>query len=117
MNLNDKLSLLGHVGLFGLLDDRMRRVMAKRFDERAVPFGETVFQAGDPSDALYVVVSGRARVLGLDAEGEETSLALLGPGDSFGETGLLTGSTRGATVRASDDLYSSTVPHTNVCTV
>ncbi len=105
MDQNQRLLLLGRVGLFSMLDDRMKRSVAKRLDELAVPFGETVFQAGDPSDALYIVVAGKARVVGLTATGKETSLAVLRDGDIFGEGGLLTDSARTATIRAADDLH------------
>src|SRR5207249_224434 len=58
----------------------------------------------EPSDAMYVVVSGQARAVKRTEGGDEISLNVLGPGDLFGEVGLLTEAPRMATVRASGDL-------------
>ncbi len=50
--------------------------------------GKTVFEAGDSADALYVVLSGRVRIVEV-ASGERREVADLGPGDYFGENALL----------------------------
>jgi CRP-like cAMP-binding protein len=60
--------------------------------------GEVIFHQGDPGDALHFITSGRVKVV-LDAEtGEEAVIAILGPGDSFGELALIDGEPRSATV-------------------
>ena len=51
-----------------------------------------------------MLVSGRARVVKAGRGGEEISLNVLRPGDSFGEMALLDNTTRAATVRASSDV-------------
>ena len=56
--------------------------------------GETIFEAGDTADAIFVVLEGEAQV---DVGGR---FHRLGPGDVFGEMGALTGDRRMATVRA-----------------
>lgn len=63
-------------------------------------FGDEIVRQGDHPDGFYVLTSGRARVV-VTEHGAEVPLALLGPGDTFGEMGLLEGSPRSATVRAS----------------
>jgi ATP-binding cassette subfamily B protein len=67
-----------------------------------------IVREGEPADALFVLVSGRARVLkNADRGGSsngEISLGLLKPGDTFGEIGLLEHTTRTVTVRASGDV-------------
>jgi ABC-type bacteriocin/lantibiotic exporter with double-glycine peptidase domain/CRP-like cAMP-binding protein len=70
------------------------------FEERTYAFGDAVFRAGDPPDAYYVVVAGRARVVREGPDGSELALNLLLPGATFGES-VLDGSPRSATVRAS----------------
>jgi signal-transduction protein with cAMP-binding, CBS, and nucleotidyltransferase domain len=50
--------------------------------------GALVFEAGSHSDALYVVLSGRVRIFDTGETGE-VDVALLGPGQSFGEISLL----------------------------
>ncbi len=50
--------------------------------------GRTVFEAGETAEALYIVLSGRVRIVET-AGGEQTEVAELGPGDYFGENALL----------------------------
>ncbi len=65
--------------------------------------GTPIVVEGEPGDALFVIVYGAARV-SHRAGGPALNLALLGPGDYFGEWSLLTGAPRAATVTASSDL-------------
>lgn len=70
--------------------------------EERFEFGESIVKQGDPADALYILVSGRARVVKRTEKGDELALASLRPGDEFGEQALLGEvGTRGATVRCS----------------
>jgi transcriptional regulator with AAA-type ATPase domain/polyferredoxin len=66
--------------------------------------GSTVFRAGDPGDTFYVIHTGRVEVL-LDQTAGDGSrpVALLGPGDCFGEMALLTGEPRSATIRVLEE--------------
>jgi CRP/FNR family cyclic AMP-dependent transcriptional regulator len=59
---------------------------------------ETIIGAGDPTDSLYIVISGRLKVLMSDEQGREVILAILGTGEFFGEMGLLDDSPRSASV-------------------
>jgi len=95
---------LAELALLGVLAPDVRELVAASFVRVHYPFGETIFAAGDPADAFYVLDTGLARVIALDDQGEEVSLNLLRPGDSFGEAGLLDGSRRTATVRATADV-------------
>jgi CRP/FNR family transcriptional regulator, cyclic AMP receptor protein len=62
---------------------------------------ETVFHQGDPGDALYVLATGRVKiVLPAPAAGEPAILATLGPGDFFGELALLDGEPHSASAVA-----------------
>ena len=63
---------------------------------------QTLFQAGDRADAMYVVVEGSLLVLGDSPEGELV-IDQLGPSALIGEKELLSGEPRGATVRAAID--------------
>jgi HlyB family type I secretion system ABC transporter len=104
MDKAQRLALLGGAGPFSLLEERTREKLAARTTLRTCAFGETVFKTGDPGDAMYVVVSGKARVVGQNAAGDEASLALLQAGEFFGITALLSDGPRNATVRAADEL-------------
>ena len=61
--------------------------------------GEVVFFQGDLGDNVYVIQSGECDIL-REANGQQSHIATLGPGDYFGEMALLNDVTRNATVRA-----------------
>ncbi|MCC7370305.1 MAG: FAD-dependent oxidoreductase [Chloroflexi bacterium] len=63
--------------------------------------GQPIIRQGDLADAFYVIVKGSVEVV-REEDGEETVLARLTDGDSFGELGLLQHRRRTATVRAVD---------------
>lgn len=65
--------------------------------------GELLFSQGDPGDRLYLIESGSVEVHTATPEGG-TALSELGAGEVVGETALLTGKPRVATVRAASDL-------------
>jgi CRP-like cAMP-binding protein len=63
--------------------------------------GETIVRQDQWANAFYVITSGEAEVVKYDARGNEQNLeSVLGPGDYFGEIGLLLEPKRTATVRA-----------------
>jgi CRP-like cAMP-binding protein len=64
-----------------------------------------VYRKGAPADGLYIVLSGRVRVLRDGAE-----LGTLGPGDFFGEFSLLLGSEHGHDVDVVEDAELMVVP-------
>lgn len=66
----------------------LARALASLGTLRAYPRRTIVFQEGDPSDQLYVVVEGRVKVFLSDADGKEIVLDVLGPGQYFGEMAL-----------------------------
>jgi HlyB family type I secretion system ABC transporter len=77
--------------------DRVRSLFRKvQYD-----FGEVIVKQGDPADAFFILVSGRARVIKTTARGEEIPLNVLRPGSEFGESALLSTEPRTATVRCS----------------
>ncbi|MBI4524703.1 MAG: anion permease [Deltaproteobacteria bacterium] len=69
-----------------------------------LPRGTELFHEGDPGDAFYLVAKGKMGIYASPgADGTETRVAVLGPGDPVGEMALLTNSPRSATVRAEMD--------------
>lgn len=67
------------------------------------PTGAWVFRRGDPPDALYVVSTGRLRVVAPSPGADDITLATLGPGSIFGEIALLDGRPRSAGVVVTAD--------------
>ena len=91
-------AVLAHSPLLANLpEDALARLgsVARR---RSYRRGEVIFHQGDPGDSLHFLIDGRVKVV-LDAEsGEEAVIAILGPGDCFGELSLIDGEPRSATV-------------------
>jgi ATP-binding cassette subfamily B protein len=97
-------ALLADQPLLVGLPDELRELIERSFVTVRLGFGEALFEQGDVADAYYVIVAGSARVLKEGEDGEEVSLNVLGPGAAFGETALMEGTPRTATVRASSEL-------------
>jgi HlyB family type I secretion system ABC transporter len=97
-------SPLGKLPLLQFLPPAVRAQVVRRFVPVSYAFGAVIVREGDPADALYVLVSGRARVVKRGDTGEEIPLNILRAGDAFGEMALLERTTRMATVRASSDV-------------
>lgn len=49
---------------------------------------EMIFNAGDESDALFIINSGKAKVFSIDESGKEHLISILSPGDYIGENSL-----------------------------
>ena len=68
---------------------------------RRFPRGQVLFHAGDPADAVHLVMAGRVAVRVTTPEGDEAILTVLGPGEVVGELALLSaGGVRTASVTA-----------------
>ena len=98
----DWADVLARLPLFARVPKRHLRKIADlaRFVEYAD--GDVVIQAGEPGDAFYLILSGRARVLGRSRS--------LRAGDYFGEMALLDGEPRSTTVMAASELQTMKLP-------
>jgi|APFre7841882724_1041349.scaffolds.fasta_scaffold07770_2 CRP/FNR family cyclic AMP-dependent transcriptional regulator len=92
--------LLRNVPLFSGLPEGQLALLTRVVGRKAYPRNTTIIAAGDPTDALYLVISGRLKVMMSDDEGREVILAILGSGEFFGEMGLIDDAPRSATVIA-----------------
>jgi len=94
-------NLLRRSSLFHLLPAEHFEKLRPLLREESYKFGDVLVRQGDPADAFYILLSGRARVVKADQNGNEIAIATLKPGDSFGEATLSKAGTRTATVRCS----------------
>src|SRR4051812_12983271 len=101
-------SALNELPILRFLPEETRQRVISSFTPVTFTFGTPVVREGEPADALFLIISGRARVVKnaerSGATNGEISLGLLKPGDTFGEIGLLEQTTRTVTVRASSDI-------------
>jgi CRP-like cAMP-binding protein len=89
--------------LEGIPGEEVRRLLsvARR---RSFRKGEVVFHRGDPADSLHLVSKGRFKVTVMTPLGEPATIAIRGPGDSFGEMAIVgEGAKRSATVEALEE--------------
>jgi CRP/FNR family cyclic AMP-dependent transcriptional regulator len=91
---------LKSVPMFAALPPDQLRGLVAMFMRRSAPRGTTVLHEGGPSDCLYIVMSGRLKVMMGEADGKETILSILGAGEFFGEMGLIDDNPRSASVVA-----------------
>ena len=94
------LTVLRALPIFGMLDDEALRPLSRVAMLRHVPRNTVVLYAGDCTDNIYFVLSGVLKVQISDEEGREVILSMLGPGELFGEMGVLDDHPRSATVLA-----------------
>ena len=90
---------LRHVGLFGAISDEDLAFLASRLVVLHPKAGDPVFHEGDPARDMFVVMSGEMEVLKRSQSGLDARVALLGPGDWFGEMSILDVQPRSASVR------------------
>jgi CRP-like cAMP-binding protein len=105
---------LRNTALFADAEPAQLTPLAARAFPRRFAAGQVIFTEGEPSDHLYVVRSGRVRILVQSVHGEEMTLALLGPGDSMGELSMIDGRPRSASAEALSATELITLPVSDV---
>ena len=91
---------LARVPFFEGLTRESLSLIAKVTTEESHALGTRIFQYGDPGDKLFIIIEGKVRISReISGMGEE-ALAVLGPGEVFGEMSLLDESPRSADARA-----------------
>ncbi|HEX6275703.1 MAG TPA: cyclic nucleotide-binding domain-containing protein [Polyangiaceae bacterium] len=91
---------LRNIGLFGALSDDVLANLSGLLSVVKPQIGEVIFREGDEANAMYVVLNGEMEVMKASRNGVEARVAVLGPGDWFGEMSIVDIQPRSATVRA-----------------
>ena len=105
--------LLRNVPLFSMLPEGQLQLLTRVLSRKAYPKNSTIIAAGDATDAMYIVVSGRLKVVMSDKEGQEVILAILNQGEYFGEMGLIAQAPRSATVTTIEPCELLTITRTD----
>ncbi len=93
---------LNNLPMFAELNGRELNVLEKMVHVRNYGVSEVVFEEGDPGTGMYMIRSGGVSILAKNQQGTDDELALLGPGDFFGETTLTAPAPRSATARTTE---------------
>ncbi|MFN9473192.1 Crp/Fnr family transcriptional regulator [Acidovorax sp.] len=94
------LDLLRRVPLFSLLTMPQAEVISGAVVKKRFKRGEALVEQGQRSNTLFILLTGRARVMTADSRGREVILATLSQGDYLGEMSIIDNEPHSATVRA-----------------
>lgn len=106
--------VLRHLPLFAPLSSTEFTWLLPSIRRRTFPARTPVLRAGEPSDGLYVVVSGRVRLVHHDQEGRALIAETFGPQELCGEMGLLDGTPAPASLETAEASELIHVPRESV---
>ena len=89
--------------LFSALDAEAAAALRASMTEKRVPRSGVIFSEGEPGDRMYVILDGKVKLGQTSPDGRESLLAVLGPGEVFGELSLFDPGPRTATATAVTD--------------
>ncbi len=95
----DERTALRNVPIFAEIDDDGLDQLSRAVHRQHIPANEWLFHMGDPSDAIYVIDSGRFAAVGPDGQ----VIREMASGDSIGDLGVITGTARSAGIQALRD--------------
>ncbi len=100
MQYDEKIRRLKGLTILKQIPDRQLTALAEFLRPRELKDGETVFEEGSTGMSLYFVSSGQMRITRRVAGDTFKDLAVLGPGEFFGEMALIEEATRSASAKA-----------------
>ena len=103
---------LATLPMFAELSDAQRAHIVDNSQEVHIPAGQRIFVSGEPSDALYVIRSGRVAI-----EMEGVCIRRLGRGDVFGESEVLDGGVRQADAVATRDALLMRIDRSSILAI
>ena len=103
--------VLRQAPLFSALDDEAATALRASMAETKLRRGDVLFHEGDSGDQLYIVLDGKVKLGRTSTDGRENLLAILGPGQMFGELSLFDPGPRSATVTAVTDTTFASLSH------
>jgi CRP/FNR family cyclic AMP-dependent transcriptional regulator len=106
--------LLGACSLFSGLSNEERRQLVARAKLKSFAAGQMIFSMGSPGNSMMAVLGGSIRISIPSASGKEIVLAILQPGEVFGEIALLDGKERTADAKAMTDCQLAVLERSDV---
>jgi CRP-like cAMP-binding protein len=95
--------LLQRVPFLAALSPADRQALSSSLRRRRFRRGQTIFARDDPGESLFIIEEGSVRIHLPSPEGADLTLAVLGPGDFFGDMALLDGGPRSASATALEE--------------
>ena len=108
------LEVLRKAPLFTNLDDEVFAILTSELTEVELSRGASAFHEGDQGDQLYVIMSGKIKLGRTASDGRENLVAVLGPGEIFGEMALFNPAPRNATATAVSATRLAGLRHENL---
>ncbi|KAA1380727.1 Crp/Fnr family transcriptional regulator [Aeromicrobium fastidiosum] len=103
--------VLRQAPLFSGLDDEVASALEDSMSSSSLRRGEILFSEGDDGNQLYVVTEGKIKLGRTSPDGRENLLAILGPGQMFGELSFFDPGPRSATATAVTDVELKSLGH------
>ncbi len=103
--------VLRQAPLFSGLDDEVASALEASMSSSSLRRGEILFSEGDDGNQLYVVTEGKIKLGRTSPDGRENLLAILGPGQMFGELSFFDPGPRSATATAVTDVELKSLGH------
>ena len=97
-----EINVLRNVPIFAELEERELEKIAKLGVRQKYKKGNVVVIEQESGAALFIIVSGKVKIVRMDEDGREVILSIFGPGEFFGEMSLLDGMARSASVIATE---------------
>lgn len=95
--------VLASTALFSALDPEGAAALLSSLQEMRVAKGQELFREGEPGDHLYLILEGKVKLGHGSPDGRESLMAILGPGEMFGELSLFDPGLRTSTATALTD--------------
>lgn len=93
------------------LESEVMETLVEEAHLRFYGAGETIIQAGEPDEGLYIIQLGQVKLSVQNSQGEEQEVDHPGVGDFFGEMALLPGEVSPVSAIALDDLQAIVINH------
>lgn len=103
LSTTDKMLFLRRVSIFSSMSLEQLRVLSTHLEEQHFLRGEVIFEEGDFSQDLYIVVNGKIGIILGYGTANERVINSLGEGAFFGEMAIFEGAPRSATAVAEQE--------------
>jgi len=103
MDLEKKLWYFNDFNMFSVLSDKEKMQMGKIVVDKESSKKEIVHFSDDSADRIYFLKKGKVKISKYSSEDKEMILSILGPGEIFGETGVMGEKAYGTVAEVIDD--------------